>query len=106
MNPDKNAIILKQKQALFDVTDKSLYSFNEREGLSKFREAATVVALDSFFSLADSDVAKFVIYLGEKVPHIQNLFDGLKGKKELVAKLSDKAKQKLTSGECKMLRNS
>jgi hypothetical protein len=29
MNPDKNAIILKQKQALFDVTDKSLYSFND-----------------------------------------------------------------------------
>ena len=99
MNPNENALILRPKQALFDVTDKSLYSFNEREGLSKFREAATVVALDNFFSLADSDAAKFVIYLGEKVPHIQNLFDALMGKKELVAKLSDKAKKKLASGE-------
>lgn len=99
MNMSKNALIRRPEQTIFDVTDKSLYSFNEREGLSKFREAATIAALEDFFSLADSDAAKFVVYLGEKVPYIKNVFDALKGKTELVAKLSDKAKQKLASGE-------
>ena len=99
INKSNNALIARPTQSLFDVTDKSLYSFNEREGLSKFREVANIVALDNFFLLADSDAAKFVFYLGEKIPHFQNLFNAIKGKTELVAKLSDKAKEKLASGE-------
>lgn len=99
MNANETALILRPEQALFDVTDKSLYSFNERESMTKFREAATVMALDRFFSLADSDAAKFVAYVAEKVPHLKSVFNSLKGKTELVVKLSDEARKKLESGE-------
>lgn len=99
MGSNKNALILRPKQALFDVTDKSLYSFSEREGMLIFREASTVMALNRFFSLADSDAAKIVVYLTEKAPHIKKVFDSLKGKTELVIKLSENAREKLESEE-------
>lgn len=99
MNTNENALILRPDQALFDVTDKSLYSFSERESMTKFREASTVMALNRFFSLADSDAAKFVVYLTEKAPHLKKVFDSLKGKTELVVKLSENAREKLESEE-------
>lgn len=99
MSSNENALILRPEQALFDVTDKSLYSFSERESMTKFREASTVMALNRFFSLADSDAAKFVIYLTEKAPHLKKVFDSLKGKTELVVKLSENAREKLESEE-------
>lgn len=48
MNEKETALILRPEQALLDVTDKSLYSFNERESMAKFREASTVMALNRF----------------------------------------------------------
>lgn len=83
----------------FDATDKSLYSFNERQSMTKFREASAVMAVDRFFSLADSDTAKFVIHATEKIPYVKKIFDSLKGQPEIVVKLSDEAKKKLESGE-------
>ena len=86
MNEKETALILRPEQALLDVTDKSLYSFNERESMAKFREASTVMALNRFFSLADSEAAQLIVGIAEKVPHLKNTFDSLKGKTELVVK--------------------
>lgn len=99
MDENRTALILRPEQALFDSTDKALYSFNEREIMNKFREASTVMTLNRFFSLADSDVIGFVAHIAEKVPHLKNVFDSLKGKSELIVKLSENAQQKLQSGE-------
>ena len=99
MEHSQTELLLRPEQALFDVTDKSLYSFNERDSMMKFREASAIVALNRFFSLADSDAAKFVIYITEKAPHLKKVFDSFKGKKELLVKLSDEARKKLESDE-------
>jgi len=99
MSAKETTMILKPEQALFDVTDKSLYSFNDRDSMIKFREASTIMALNRFFSLADSDTARFVGSVAEKVPHLKSVFDSLKGKPELVVKLSEDARNKLESGE-------
>jgi hypothetical protein len=99
MNEKETALILRPEQALLDVTDKSLYSFNERESMAKFREASTVMALNRFFSLADSEAAQLIVGIAEKVPHLKNTFDSLKGKTELVVKMSEEARKKLESGE-------
>jgi hypothetical protein len=99
MENNETALLLRPEQALFDVTDKSFYSFNERDSMMKFREASAVVALNRFFSLADSDTVKFVIYITEKAPHLKNVFNSFKGKTELLVKLSDEARKKLESEE-------
>ncbi len=99
MSGKQNALIIRPQQSLFDVTDKSLYSFNERESMLSFREASTVVSLDRFFSMADSDAARLVVYLFEKVPPLMKLFESLKGRTELFVKLSDEAKKNLESGD-------
>ena len=99
MNEKETALILRPEQALLDVTEKSLYSFNERESMAKFREASTVMALNRFFSLADSEAAQLIVGIAEKVPHLKNTFDSLKGKTELVVKMSEEARKKLESGE-------
>lgn len=99
MNEKETALILRPEQALLDVTDKSLYSFNERESMAKFREASTVMALNRFFSLADSEAAQLIVGIAEKVPgDLKNTFDSLKGKTELVVKMSEEARKKLESG--------
>lgn len=99
MNINENALLLRPEQTLFDVTDKSLYSFSERESGLKFREVSTIMALNQFFSLADSDAAKFVVYIAEKMPPLKSFFDSLRGKTEFVVKLSDEARKKLESEE-------
>lgn len=99
MNTKETALILRPKQAQFDVTDKSLYSFNERESMTKFREASAVMVFNRFFSLVDSDAAKFIAYIAERVPNLKSVFDSIKGNTELVVKLSEDARNKLESGE-------
>lgn len=95
--------MLNSEPVLLDVTDKSLYSFNEHENMALFRNVAATAALDRFFSLADSDAAHFAIYMAEKVPYIKDAFDAIKGETEIVAKLSANARKKLESGEWKWL---
>ena len=99
MGGNETGLLLRPEQALFDVTDKSLYSFDDRVSMEKFRESSTVMALNNFFALADTDAAKLIVYLAEKAPHIKKVFDSLKGKTELVVKLSEEARRKLASGE-------
>lgn len=99
MENSGNDLILRPESAIFDVTNKSLYSFNDQESMVLFREASTIMALNRFFSLADSDTVQFVANIAEKVPHLKNVFDSLKGKTELIVKLSDDARNKLESGE-------
>ena len=94
-----NALLLRSEQALIDATDKSLYSFDDRGGVAKFREASTVMVLNRFFELADTGAARLVVYIAEKAPHIKKVFDSIKGKTELVVKLSEEARRKLASGE-------
>ena len=96
---DENSIINKPIQALLDVTDKSLYSFDERNGLVKFREAANISAYDNFFSLIEMETIEYVVNLFEKIPHLNNIIEAIKGKTEFVASLSEKAKRKLESNE-------
>ena len=91
------------EQALLDVTDKSLYSFNERNSLIQLREASTVMALNRLFSLADSNTANLLVYISEKAPHMKKVLDSLKGKTELFAKLSEEARSKLDNEEWRWL---
>ena len=63
--------------------------------MAKFREASTVMALNRFFSLADSEARSAYCCIAEKVPHLKNTFDSLKGKTELVVKMSEEARKKL-----------
>lgn len=99
MKSKSSAIILRLERELLDVTDRSLYSFGDQESMARFHKAAMAVALDEFISFADSDVAKFVIYAIEKVPHVKSFFDSLRGETELVAKLSKTAQEKLNDNE-------
>jgi len=100
MDGNETALVVGPEQTLFDVTDKSLYSFDDRDSMMMFREASTAMALNRFFSLSieDFDVARFVVYLAEKIPHIKRVFDSLKGNKELVVKLSEEARRKYEQG--------
>jgi len=99
MDGNETALLLRPVQALIDATDKSLYSFDDRGSLTKFREASTVMVLNRFFELTDADAARLVAYIAKKAPHIKKVFDSLRGKTELVAKLSEEARRKLASKE-------
>jgi len=99
MDGNETALLLRPEQALIDATDKSLYSFDDRGSLTKFREASTVMVINRFFELTDTDAARLVAYIAKKAPHIKKIFDSLKGKTELVVKLSEEARRKLASKE-------
>jgi hypothetical protein len=104
MSNNKTALLLRPKQPLLDVTDKSLYPFNgQSDSMTVFREASSVEAFDRFFSIIESDEVKSVVYIVEKVPTLKKVFDSFIGNPELVAKLSANAQQKLESGEWRWL---
>ena len=99
MNENETALVLRSEQVLINATDKSLYSFYKRESMIKIREASTILAINRFFSLAESNDAMFIYRLTEKMPHLKKAFDSLKGKTELIVKLSEKARKNLECEE-------
>ncbi len=96
MEDDGFAPLIRYVPPLLDVTDKSLYSFIDRNGLEKLRESSNAMVLDRLFSLLDADTARVAM---SKVPALVQVIESLQSETLIVVKQSRAMREKIASGE-------